>query len=37
MNKVKDYARRRKLENAAQKNMQHGSDPMYDGVCEDRE
>ncbi len=26
LNKVKDYARRRKLDNTAQKNTQHGSD-----------
>ncbi len=31
LNKVKDYARRRKLDNTAQKNMQHGGDPREVG------
>ncbi len=32
MNKVKDYARNRKLDSSAKEKMQHGGDPMDVGV-----
>ncbi len=32
LNKVKDYARRRKRDNTAQRNTQHGDDPMDVGA-----
>ena len=35
MNKVKDYARKRKLDNTVQRNTQHGSDPMDVGAAHD--
>ncbi len=34
LNKVKDYARKRKLDSTAQKNMQHGADPMDVGAAQ---
>ncbi len=33
LNKFKDYDRRRKLDTMAQKNMQHGGDPMDVGAA----
>ncbi len=35
LNKVKDYARRRKLDTTAQKNVQHGGDPRHVGAVHD--
>ncbi len=34
LNKAKDYARKRKLDNTAQKNAQHGGDPVDVGVAQ---
>ncbi len=35
VNKVQDYARRRKLDNTVQRNMQRGSDPTDVGAVRD--